>query len=97
MTMPRPFGVALGVLLVAVGLAAPVAAQTNSESLPNLQWNFSAPGARASGMGRTFIGTAAEMIGHVDFHCFREVRLSPSDPLHGSSSPPMSCTGSTRT
>ena len=34
------------------------AAQTNDEVFPAVQWNFSTPGARASGMGRTFIGLA---------------------------------------
>jgi long-subunit fatty acid transport protein len=40
------------------GLATTAAAQTNDEIFPNLQWNFSTPGARANGMGRTFIGLA---------------------------------------
>jgi long-subunit fatty acid transport protein len=42
----------------AAGLAAPAAAQTNDEVFPQVQWNFSTPGARANGMGRTFIGQA---------------------------------------
>jgi long-subunit fatty acid transport protein len=50
--------ISVGLLLV--GLAMPVAAsaQTNDEVFPNLQWNFATPGARAHGMGRTFIGLA---------------------------------------
>ena len=59
MTMIR--GVRLVVLLVGLAaLAAPAAAQTNDEAtpFPSLQWNFSTPGARANGMGRSFIGLA---------------------------------------
>src|SRR5258708_34957111 len=47
------------VLAVAgLGLAAAAGAQTNDEVFPQVQWNFSTPGARANGMGRTFIGLA---------------------------------------
>jgi len=50
------------VILAAVtaGMTVTAAAQTNDEAtpFPALQWNFSTPGARANGMGRTFIGMA---------------------------------------
>jgi len=46
------------VLAAAAGVVAPAAAQTNDEVFPAVQWNFSTPGARANGMGRTFIGSA---------------------------------------
>src|SRR5437588_1649682 len=47
------------VLMVAsLGVTAAAEAQTNDEIFPTLQWNFSTPGARANGMGRSFIGVA---------------------------------------
>jgi len=46
------------IILAVLGFAPAAAAQTNDEVFPNLQWNFATPGARANGMGRTFIGTA---------------------------------------
>jgi long-subunit fatty acid transport protein len=58
MTMSRVRRTVLVVAVGAVGLAAPVAAQTNDEIFPTLQWNFSTPGARANGMGRSFVGVA---------------------------------------
>jgi long-chain fatty acid transport protein len=50
------FTVALTVMTLA--LATNTMAQSNDEVFPQFQWNFSTPGARANGMGRTFIGMA---------------------------------------
>ena len=58
MTTFRAFQVAFSIIGATVGLATTAAAQTNDEIFPNLEWNFSTPGARANGMGRTFIGVA---------------------------------------
>ncbi len=58
MTTFRALRLAASFVVATVGLAATAAAQTNDEIFPNLQWNFSTPGARANGMGRTFIGLA---------------------------------------
>jgi long-subunit fatty acid transport protein len=58
MTTFRALRFALIVTGITVGLAPTAAAQTNDEIFPNLEWNFSTPGARANGMGRTFIGVA---------------------------------------
>jgi long-chain fatty acid transport protein len=58
MTTFRPLRLALAVLVTVLGLTTGAAAQSNDEVFPNLQWNFSTPGARANGMGRTFIGKA---------------------------------------
>jgi long-chain fatty acid transport protein len=58
MTMTRAVRVLLALVVATVGLAATAAAQTNDEIFPTLQWNFSTPGARANGMGRSFIGIA---------------------------------------
>jgi hypothetical protein len=41
-----------------LALTTTAGAQSNDEVFPNLQWNFSAPGARAAGMGGAFIGKA---------------------------------------
>ena len=59
MTMIRAVRTVLALAAVA-GFAAPAGAQTNDEAtpFPSLQWNFSTPGARANGMGRSFIGLA---------------------------------------
>jgi long-subunit fatty acid transport protein len=58
MTIGRNVRMCLGVLVVLLGMSASAAAQTNDEIFPNLQWNFSTPGARANAMGRAFIGMA---------------------------------------
>ena len=58
MTIGRSARMCLGVLVVLLGACASVSAQTNDEVFPNLQWNFSTPGARANAMGRAFIGSA---------------------------------------
>jgi len=58
MTMFRPVRVALSLMVVMVSLTTTAAAQTNDEIFPTLEWNFSTPGARANGMGRSFIGLA---------------------------------------
>jgi len=58
MTTFRACRVGLGLVVAAVGLATTAAAQTNDEIFPTLEWNFSTPGARANGMGRSFIGLA---------------------------------------
>ena len=58
MTIGRNVRMYLGVLVVLLGMSASAAAQTNDEIFPNLQWNFSTPGARANAMGRAFIGMA---------------------------------------
>src|SRR5882762_5680207 len=58
MTTFRPVRVALSLVVAMFTLATTAAAQTNDEIFPTLQWNFSTPGARANGMGRTFIGMA---------------------------------------
>jgi long-subunit fatty acid transport protein len=52
------FRVAVGLLVATVGLTTTAAAQTNDDFFPSLEWNFSTPGARANGMGKTFIGMA---------------------------------------
>jgi hypothetical protein len=58
MTTFRPYRLGLGVFCTMLALTTSAGAQSNDEVYPNLQWNFSAPGARANGMGRTFIGKA---------------------------------------
>src|SRR3954454_6001865 len=57
MKMIRAVRAAL-IVAATVGVVVPAAAQTNDEVFPAVQWNFSTPGARANGMGRTFIGQA---------------------------------------
>jgi long-chain fatty acid transport protein len=54
----RSLRVTLGVLLAAGTMTTTAAAQSNDEVFPSLQWNFATPGARANGMGQTFIGMA---------------------------------------
>jgi long-subunit fatty acid transport protein len=58
MTTIRAYRFVLVLTVASLGLAAAAEAQTNDEVFPQVQWNFSTPGARANGMGRTFIGTA---------------------------------------
>jgi long-subunit fatty acid transport protein len=59
MTMRRVVQVVLGLCMATVGFATTAAAQSNDEVFPfGFEWNFSTPGARANGMGRTFIGIA---------------------------------------
>jgi len=58
MTTIRAFRCVLVLTVASLGLTAAAEAQTNDEVFPQVQWNFSTPGARANGMGRTFIGTA---------------------------------------
>src|SRR5207249_4906766 len=58
MTTIRAFRFVLLLIFTSLGMAAAAGAQTNDEVFPQVQWNFSTPGARANGMGRTFIGTA---------------------------------------
>ena len=58
MTFARPMRIGLALVIGILGFAAGAAAQTNDEVFPQFQWNFSTPGARANGMGRTFIGMA---------------------------------------
>jgi long-subunit fatty acid transport protein len=58
MTTIRAVRVVWILFVASVGLTTAAAAQTNDEIFPTLQWNFSTPGARANGMGRTFIGIA---------------------------------------
>jgi long-subunit fatty acid transport protein len=58
MTTIRACRFVLLLTVASLGLAAAAGAQTNDEVFPQVQWNFSTPGARANGMGRTFIGTA---------------------------------------
>jgi long-subunit fatty acid transport protein len=48
----------LGAIAVLLATAASAAAQTNDDTFPQFQWNFSTPGARANAMGRAFIGMA---------------------------------------
>lgn len=43
---------------LALFAAAPLLAQSNEETFERFQFNFSTPGARASAMGRAFIGLA---------------------------------------
>src|SRR5205814_7244177 len=59
MTKIRAVRVVLVLLMACFGATALADAQTNDEvPYPQLQWNFSTPGARANGMGRSFIGLA---------------------------------------
>jgi long-subunit fatty acid transport protein len=60
MTTIRAARVVLILVVASLGMRATADAQTNDEAtpFPGLQWNFSTPGARANGMGRTFIGIA---------------------------------------
>src|ERR1019366_1154494 len=58
MTFVRPICIGLALVAGTLGFAAGAAAQTNDEIFPQFQWNFSTPGARANGMGRSFIGMA---------------------------------------
>ena len=44
--------------LTLLTLATTATGQTNDGLFPQMQWNFSAPGARANAMGRSFIGIA---------------------------------------
>ena len=52
------FRVSTGCLAAMLAVPMTLCAQTNDEIFPTLEWNFSTPGARANGMGRTFIGIA---------------------------------------
>src|SRR5213592_809885 len=54
----RTCGIVASVLLSLLALPSRASAQANDEVFPNLVWNFATPGARAHGMGRTFIGVA---------------------------------------
>ncbi|HMF95063.1 MAG TPA: outer membrane protein transport protein [Vicinamibacterales bacterium] len=59
MTMRRVVQIVLGLCMATAGVASTAAAQSNDEVFPfGFEWNFSTPGARANGMGRTFIGIA---------------------------------------
>ncbi len=58
MTMMRAVRMVAVLGAIATGFSTSAAAQTNDEVFPQVQWNFSTPGARANGMGRTFIGQA---------------------------------------
>jgi long-subunit fatty acid transport protein len=59
MTMRRVVQMVLGLCMATAGFATTAAAQSNDEVFPfGFEWNFSTPGARANGMGRTFIGIA---------------------------------------
>ena len=44
--------------IIVMAVAAPAAGQTNEETFQQFQWNFATPGARATAMGRAFIGLA---------------------------------------
>jgi long-chain fatty acid transport protein len=54
----RAVGIGIAMVLGLASVAGTAAAQSNDGEVSNLQWNFSTPGARANGMGRTFIGIA---------------------------------------
>jgi long-subunit fatty acid transport protein len=58
MTIGRGTWMVLAAAAILLGAGASVAAQTNDEVFPQFQWNFAAPGARANGMGRVFVGIA---------------------------------------
>jgi long-chain fatty acid transport protein len=58
MRICRMVQVALCLCVATAGVVTSAAAQSNDEVFPTLQWNFSTPGARANGMGRSFIGVA---------------------------------------
>src|SRR6185295_8148407 len=58
MRFVRVFGIVGAVAFVMCAAATPAFAQSNNESFPQFQWNFSTPGARANAMGRAFIGVA---------------------------------------
>lgn len=58
MRWTRVSNVAWTAMLLTAALAGRAAAQSNDETFPSLQWNFSTPGARANAMGRAFIGMA---------------------------------------
>jgi len=58
MTTIRRLGVTGVILVAAMALSTAAAAQTNDETFQTMQWSFSTPGARAIGMGKTFIGKA---------------------------------------
>jgi long-subunit fatty acid transport protein len=59
MVIRRVVQLGLGLCMAIAGFASPAAAQSNDEVFPfGFEWNFSTPGARANGMGRTFIGIA---------------------------------------
>jgi len=48
-----------GLIAAVIGaFPSTASAQSNDEVFPQLQWNFSTPGARANAMGRAFIGVA---------------------------------------
>ncbi|HKB14083.1 MAG TPA: outer membrane protein transport protein [Vicinamibacterales bacterium] len=59
MRLRRVVQTVLGLSIATAGFATTAAAQSNDEVFPfGFEWNFSTPGARANGMGRTFIGVA---------------------------------------
>lgn len=58
MTWERGARAVLGAIGAVMAVASGAAAQANDEVFPQLKWNFSTPGARANGMGTTFIGIA---------------------------------------
>jgi long-subunit fatty acid transport protein len=58
MTTIRFARTALAFAIVIAATVTSAGAQTNDEVFLGLQWNFSTPGARANGMGRSFIGVA---------------------------------------
>jgi long-chain fatty acid transport protein len=58
MTTIRLVRVMVVLMVASFGLTAAADAQSNDDVFQNLQWNFSTPGARANGMGRSFIGIA---------------------------------------
>ena len=60
MTTMRAVRMVVALAAVNAALSANAAAQTNDDAtpFPALQWSFSTPGARANGMGGSFIGVA---------------------------------------
>jgi long-chain fatty acid transport protein len=57
MTSVRALGLVAGAALAISTLPSAASAQSN-DVIPQFQWNFATPGARANGMGRAFIGLA---------------------------------------
>jgi long-chain fatty acid transport protein len=58
MTPVRALGLSGVLTALVVAFPSTTFAQSNDEVFPQLQWNFSTPGARANAMGRAFIGVA---------------------------------------